>query len=147
MMQNPTNDELRAIFRKTRTIALVGASPNPNRPSHRVGLYLAGRGYRVIPVNPGIAGKILFGEETVARLADIPAGTVVDMVDVFRRSDRVEPVVEEAIAALWPLPKVIWMQIGVINPAAAEKARNAGIQVVQDRCPKIEIPRLGIDPV
>lgn len=142
MLPNPSDSEIRRILDETQTIALVGASPNPRRPSHRVGNFLVAQGYRVIPVNPGIAGKILFGETVYASLSDIPSDISIDMVDIFRRSDAVTTVVVEALAALWPLPKTIWMQVGVINDEAAEKARAAGIKVVQNMCPMIEIGRL-----
>jgi predicted CoA-binding protein len=122
-----------------KTIALIGWSPKPDRASHRVAAYLAQRGYRVIPVNPGVAGQDSGLDEVVrASLAD--AGPV-DMVEVFRRSEEVGPVVDEAIAAG---AKVIWMQLGVVNEEAALRARQAGLQVVMDRCPAIEIPRLGL---
>lgn len=139
----PSDDDLRRILTETRVIALVGASANPDRPSHRVGWYLARRGYRVIPVNPGLAGQSLFGETVVARLSDIPGG--VDMVDIFRRSEEVGPVVADALAAL-PSLRTVWMQLGVVNEAAAEVARARGVEVVMDRCPAIEIPRLGVGP-
>ncbi len=145
MLANPTDSEIRRIFEETRTIALIGASPNPSRPSHRVANFLVGRGYRVLPVNPGIAGKTLFGETVYASLSDIPPDITIDMLDIFRQSAAVTPVVEEALAALWPLPKTIWMQIGVINEEAAEKARAAGINVVQNLCPVTEIGRLRRD--
>jgi uncharacterized protein len=135
------DDDLHRILTETRVIALVGASANPDRPSHRVGWFLARQGYRVIPVNPGLAGQSLFGETVVARLSDIPGG--VDMVDIFRRSEEVGPVVDEALAAL-PGLRTVWMQLGVVNEAAAEAARAKGVEVVMDRCPAIEIPRLGI---
>ncbi len=137
----PTHDDLRRILSETRVIALVGASANPDRPSHRVGWFLARHGYRVIPVNPGLAGQSLFGETVVARLSDIKEA--VDMVDIFRRSEEVGPVVDEALAAL-PSLRTVWMQLGVVNEAAAEAARARGVEVVMDRCPAIEIPRLGI---
>lgn len=137
----PSDDDLRRILTETRVIALVGASANPDRPSHRVGWYLARRGYRVIPVNPGLAGQSLFGETVVARLADLPGG--VDMVDIFRRSEEVGPVVADALASL-PGLRTVWMQLGVVNEAAADAARAKGVEVVMDRCPAIEIPRLGV---
>jgi predicted CoA-binding protein len=142
----PTDDDLRRILGTTRVIALVGASANPDRPSHRVGWSLARRGYRVIPVNPGLAGQSLFGETVVARLSDIPADASVDMVDIFRRSEEVGPVVDAALAAL-PSLRTVWMQLGVVNQAAAEAARAKGVEVVMDRCPAIEIPRLGVEAV
>lgn len=141
-VENPSDTSLRSILDQTATIALVGASPMPHRPSHRVAKFLVEQGYRVIPVNPGIAGRTMFGETVRASLSDIPSEIRIDMVDIFRRSEKVPAVVDEALAALWPLPKTIWMQLGVINEEAAEKARAAGLNVVQDRCPAIEISKL-----
>lgn len=136
----PSDDDLRRILTGSRVIALVGASANPDRPSHRVGWFLARQGYRVIPVNPGLAGQSLFGETVVARLEDLPPE--VDMVDIFRRSEEVGPVVDAALAL--PGLRTVWMQLGVVNEAAAEAARARGVEVVMDRCPAIEIPRLGV---
>jgi predicted CoA-binding protein len=130
---------LAGIFSDTRTIALVGASPNPARPSYGVMRFLLSRGYRVIPVNPGQAGKEIHGQTVFARLADIPEP--VDMVDVFRASEAVPGVVDEALA-LATRPKVIWTQLGVRDDAAAAKAEAAGLKVVMDRCPAIDLPRL-----
>ena len=130
---------LRQLLTSVRTIAVVGVSANPVRPSYFVARYLQLRGYRVIPVNPGLAGQSLFGEEVRATLSECPDG--VDMVDIFRRSDAVPGIVEDALAR-WPGLKVIWMQIGVRHEAAAETARARGVTVVQDRCPKIEYQRL-----
>ncbi|GHG99998.1 CoA-binding protein [Pseudodonghicola xiamenensis] len=127
------------ILRQTRTIALVGASTNPERPSFQVGQFLTEKGYRVIPVNPGLAGQTLWGQQVVAQLADIDMP--VDMVDIFRRSEAVPPVVDEALAA-FPGLKVIWMQLGVENAAAAAKAEDRGVTVIQNHCPKIEYSRL-----
>jgi len=137
----PTDPDLRAILRGARTIACVGVSANPVRPSHYVGRYLSLKGFRVIPVNPGLAGQRLFGETAVARLADIPATARVDFLDIFRRSDQVVPIVEEALEAL-PDLRMVWMQIGVQNDEAAALARARGLTVVQNRCPKIEYQRL-----
>lgn len=128
------------IVRETRTIAIVGLSPKPERPSWGVARYLQSQGYRIIPINPGQAGKELLGETVWPSLSAIPPDAQVDMVDIFRRSEAVGPVVDEALAAL-PGLKTIWMQIGVVNEPAAEKARARGIAVVQDRCPKVEFPR------
>ncbi len=138
----PSDAELSELFAQTRTIALVGWSPKQDRPSHRVARFLASRGYRVIPVNPGQAGQDSgLGEVVRASLSDIDEA--VDMVDIFRRSEEVGPVVQEALTA-FPHLKTVWMQLGVINEDAAEAARAAGIRVVMDRCPAIEIPRLGL---
>jgi predicted CoA-binding protein len=127
------------ILGAVKTIALVGWSPKADRPSHRVAAFLKSRGYRVIPVNPGQAGQDSgLGEVVRGSLAE--AGPV-DMVDIFRRSEEVGPVVDDAIATG---AKVIWMQLGIENHAAAAKAEAAGMQVVMNRCPAIEIPRLGL---
>lgn len=142
-MQNPDDETIRQILTSTRTVAVVGWSPNPERPSHGVAEFLRARGMRVIPVNPGQAGQVHAGEVIRARLGDIPTGEGVEMVDIFRRSDAVAGIVEEALAVL-PGLKVIWMQLGVIDEAAAVRARARGILVVQDRCPKIEARRLGL---
>src|SRR6202020_1323333 len=130
--------KIRAILERVKTIALVGASANWNRPSYFVMKYLQGKGYRVIPVNPGIAGKTLLGEPVYASLRDIP--DKVDMVDMFRRSEDTAPVVEDAIAIG---AEVVWMQLGVRNDAAAKIAEAAGLEVIMNRCPKIEFGRLG----
>jgi len=130
---------LRGILREVKTIAMVGASPNWNRPSYFAMTYLQGKGYRVIPVNPGVAGQQILNETVHARLADVPQP--VDMVDIFRNSEAAAGIVDEALA-LPVRPKVIWMQLGVRNDAAAAKAEAAGIRVVMNRCPKIEWARL-----
>ncbi len=133
------DDRLRAILTETKTIAMVGASDNPDRPSHRVLVYLLGRGYRVFPVNPKLAGWSLAGVPAYARLADVPES--IDMVDVFRPGTALPGLVEE-ILALRPRPAVFWTQLDVRHGAAEAVARAAGLEVVVDRCPKIEIPRL-----
>ena len=134
--------DLRRILTETKVIALVGWSPKPDRPSHRVAAFLHQRGYRVIAVNPGVAGQDSgLGGPVVARLADI-AGPV-DMVDIFRRAEDVPEVVDQALAAL-PGLKVIWMQLGIEHAGAAAVAKAAGLEVVQNRCPAIEVPRLGL---
>src|SRR6476660_7013452 len=130
--------KIRSILERVRSIALVGASANWNRPSYFVMKYLQGKGYRVIPVNPGIAGKTLLGEMAYASLRDIP--DKVDMVDVFRNSDEAPGVVADAIAIG---AKVVWMQLGVRNDSAAKTAETAGLEVIMNRCPKIEFGRLG----
>ena len=140
----PTDRTLRDILRRTRSIALVGVSPNPIRPSHYVGRYLWRRGYRVFPVNPKLEGATLFGEPAVDDLGGLAArGVEVDMLDIFRRSEEAGAVVDAAIAALSDRGlRTIWMQIGVIDEAAAERARSRGLEVVMDRCPKMEHQRL-----
>jgi O-acetylhomoserine (thiol)-lyase len=130
--------QLRSILRRVRTIAMVGASSNWNRPSYFVMKYLQGKGYRVIPVNPGLAGQELLGEKVYASLRDIPEP--VDMVDVFRAAREAPKIVEDAIAIG---AKVVWMQLGIRNDAAAAKAEAADIEVIMNRCPKIEFGRLG----
>jgi len=130
--------KIRSILERVKTIAMVGASPNWNRPSYFVIKYLQGKGYRVIPVNPAIAGQMLLGEKVYASLTDIPEP--IDMVDIFRASDQVPPIVDEAIAVG---ARVIWMQLGVRNDPAGAKAEAAGLDVIMNRCPKIEFGRLG----
>ena len=127
------------ILSSVRTIAVVGASANPARPSFGVSRFLIGQGYEVYPVNPGHAGGEILGRPVYASLADIPVE--IDMVDVFRASDAVSGVVDEALA-LSPLPRVVWMQLGVRNDAAAARAEAVGVQVVMNRCPVIEFGRL-----
>ncbi len=140
----PGPEGLRRILRSVRTIAMVGVSPNPVRPSHFVGRYLALKGYCVIPINPGQAGKTLFGQEVRASLADIPVDLgPIHMVDIFRKSEDAGGVVDEALERLLPRGlKVIWMQIGISDPAAAERARAKGVEVVTNLCPKMEYQRL-----
>ena len=133
-----SDSEIRDILTSVQTIALVGWSPKPDRPSHGVAAFLKRRGYRVIPVNPGQAGQVALGETVVATLAE--AGPV-DMVDIFRRSEEAGAVADEAVRLG---AKVIWMQLGVVDEAAASRARAAGVRVVMNRCPAIEIPRLGL---
>jgi predicted CoA-binding protein len=139
MSEDYSDEHVRDVLTRTKVIAVVGASAKPERASHYVSQYLIEKGYRVIPVNPGLAGQEMFGETVRASLSEIDVP--VDMVDVFRRSDAVEPVVDEALEA-FPNLQTVWMQLGVINAAAAEKARARGVDVIMDRCPKIEIPRL-----
>lgn len=138
-MPDYSDDFLKTILRRTKVIAVVGVSMNPVRPSYYVARYLSLKGYTVIPVNPGHAGKELFGKTVRATLSEI--SEPVDMVDVFRRSEAVPPIVEEALQA-FPELKTIWMQIGVENPEAAEAAQARGVEVVMNRCPKIEYQRL-----
>ncbi len=132
-----SDDYLRGILRRTRTIAMVGASPNWNRPSYFVMKYLQSKGFRVIPVNPRAEGQEILGERAVASLADLK--DPVDMVDVFRTSDAAPGIVEDAIKIG---AKTVWMQIGVRHDEAAARAEAAGLDVVMNRCPKIEYSRL-----
>lgn len=133
-------DLIREVLQSTRTIALVGASHKPERPSYRVMAYLLEQGYHIIPVNPGMAGQQLLGQEVKRTLADIDEP--VDMVDVFRSADAAYEIAGEAIAIG---AKSLWLQLGVINEEAAALAQAAGLKVVMDHCPKIEIPRLGLE--
>jgi predicted CoA-binding protein len=134
---NYTDQYLRSVLDKVRTIAMVGASPQWNRPSYFVMKYLQGKGFRIIPVNPRAAGQTILGEKVYADLKDIPEP--IDMVDIFRNSEAAGPIADEAIALD---AKVVWMQIGVRNDAAAARAEAAGLPVVMNRCPKIEYSRL-----
>eukprot|EP00934_Nitzschia_sp_Nitz4_P007423 Nitzschia sp. Nitz4//scaffold101_size76361//20593//22168//NITZ4_005597-RA/size76361-processed-gene-0.31-mRNA-1//-1//CDS//3329532143//7413//frame0 len=131
---------MRKILTQTKTIALVGASPKPERASNYVMQFLLSKGYNVVPVNPVLEGQQLLGQTVYADLKSIPEP--IDMVDIFRNSDAVPPIVDEAIQVG---AKAVWMQHGVIHDAAAKTANDAGLEVVMDRCPKEEIPRLGID--
>ncbi len=130
---------LKDILTRTKRIAVVGVSMNEVRPSFYVARYLKLKGFEVIPVNPGHAGKQAFGQTVVASLGDIEGD--VDMVDIFRRSEHVPPIVDEALE-LFPALQTIWMQIGVWHEEAAEKARARGVDVIMNRCPKIEYQRL-----
>ena len=130
---------IRGILNTVKTIAMVGISPKENRPSFFAFKYLLERGYRMIPVNPGQAGKNILGQKVYTKLADIPEP--IDMVDIFRASEYVLPIVQEALA-LDQKPKVIWMQLSVRNDEAAKLAEAAGLKVVMNRCPKIEYGRL-----
>ena len=134
-----TDTQLKHILTTTRTIAVVGVSMNPVRPSYYVARYLSLKGFTVLPVNPGHAGKSLFNAEVKASLSDIDQP--VDMVDIFRRSEAVPPIVDEALDH-FPDLKTIWMQIGVEHAQAAAKADARGVTVIQNRCPKIEYQRL-----
>lgn len=136
------DEDIKALLEETRVIALVGASDRPDRPSYGVMEFLQKQGYRVIPVNPQITGQHIHGEFVFRELSQI--GEPIDMVEIFRRSEAAGEAVDEAIAAG---AKAVWMQIGVINDAAAARAEAAGLKVVMDRCPAREIPRLGIAPV
>jgi predicted CoA-binding protein len=130
---------IRGILNTVKTIAMVGVSANTSRPSYFVFKYLLERGYRVIPVNPGLAGQDLLGQRVYASLADIPEP--VDMVDVFRAAQYLPGIVEQALQ-MKPRPGVLWMQLGIRNEEAAQRAEANGIKVVMDRCPKIEYGRL-----
>ena len=130
---------IRGILNTVKTIAMVGISPKDNRPSYFAFKYLLERGFRMIPVNPGQAGKEILGQKVYASLADVPGP--IDMVDVFRSSENALPIVQEALA-LDPKPQVIWMQLTVRNDEAAKLAEDAGLKVVMNRCPKIEYGRL-----
>ena len=134
--------DIAQLLRDTRTIALVGASDRPARPSNGVMRTLQAHGYRVFPVNPQITGEHLHGEYVWRELAQI--GEPIDLVDIFRNSADAGAAVDEAIAAG---AKAVWMQLGVIDEAAAARAEAAGLKVVMDRCPAIEIPRLGIERI
>jgi len=129
--------EIKALLEETRTIAMIGASDRPDRPSYGVMAFLQSQGYRVIPVNPMAAGQEILGETVYAALKDIP--DKIDMVDIFRNSAAAGPITDEAIAIKAP---VVWMQLGVRNDDAARRAEAAGITVVMNRCPKIEFGRL-----
>jgi predicted CoA-binding protein len=132
-------DYIRGILQSVKTVALVGASSNTVRPSYFVMKYLLDKGYEVIPVNPGLAGQEILGRRVYASLKDIPQP--IDMVDIFRNSEAAGPITEEALA-LTPKPKVIWMQLSVRNDAAASRAEAEGLQVVMNRCPKMEYGKL-----
>ncbi|RBI74673.1 CoA-binding protein [Roseovarius sp. TE539] len=139
MTQHYSDAYLRGILQRTRRIAVVGVSLNPVRPSYYVARYLSLKNFDVVPVNPGHAGETVFGRKVVASLSDIDGK--VDMVDIFRRSDHVPPIVDEALK-VFPDLRTVWMQIGVENEAAADAARARGVDVIMNRCPKIEYQRL-----
>ena len=136
------DEEIAELLQSARTIAMVGASDRPDRPSHRVMKFLQNQGYRIIPVNPQITGEHVHGEYVWRELAQI--GEPIDIVDIFRRPQAAGEAVDEAIAVG---AKAVWLQLGVINEDAAQRAEAAGLKVVMDRCPAIEIPRLGLKPV
>jgi len=137
-----SDEDIAELLQATRTIALIGASDNPGRASFGVMKFLQEHGYRVIPVNPRITGEHVHGEYVWRELAQI--GESIDLVDIFRKSSEVGPLVDDAIAAG---AKAVWMQLGVIDEATAARAEAAGLKVVMDRCPKIEIARLGLAPL
>ena len=136
------DEDIAELLRNARTIAMVGASDRPDRPSNRVMKFLQDQGYRVIPVNPQITGEHVHGEYVWRDLSQI--GEPIDIVDIFRRPNAAGEAVDDAIAVG---AKAVWMQLGVINEEAARRAEAAGLKVVMDRCPAIEIPRLGLNPV
>eukprot|EP00539_Tryblionella_compressa_P010024 CAMPEP_0178802850 /NCGR_PEP_ID=MMETSP0745-20121128/14125_1 /TAXON_ID=913974 /ORGANISM="Nitzschia punctata, Strain CCMP561" /LENGTH=151 /DNA_ID=CAMNT_0020461829 /DNA_START=12 /DNA_END=467 /DNA_ORIENTATION=- len=131
---------IRRVLTSSRNIALVGASSKPERPSNYVMKYLLDIGYNVIPINPGLEGQELHGKVVYGSLSNVP--DPIDMVDIFRASEAVPSIVDEAIALGGV--KSIWMQVGIVNKEAAEKAKSAGMDVVMDACPKVQIPLLGI---
>ncbi|EQB31901.1 CoA-binding protein [Sphingobium ummariense] len=141
-MPMTADQDIADLLKETRTIALVGISDRPERPSYSVMKTLQDHGYRVLPVNPQIAGEHVHGEFVWASLSDI--GVPIDMVDIFRNSEAAGEAVDDAIAAG---AKAVWMQLGVVNPQAAARAEAAGLKVVMDYCPAIEIRRLAIPPV
>ncbi|MBM3929295.1 MAG: CoA-binding protein [Sphingomonadales bacterium] len=136
------DEDIKALLESARTIAVVGASDRPDRPSYGVMKRLQDHGYRVIPVNPQITGEHIHGEFVFRELAQL--GDPIDIVDIFRRPEAAGEVVDEAIKVG---AKAVWMQLGVVNDEAAARAEAAGLKVVMDRCPAIEIPRLGVAPV
>ena len=135
-------EDIADLLRNARIIAMVGASDRPDRPSNGVMRFLQDQGYRVIPVNPNITGEHIHGEYVWRELAQI--GEPIDIVDIFRRSEAVGPIVDQAIEIG---AKAVWMQLGVIDEAAAARAEDAGLKVVMDHCPKIEFARLGLSPI
>ncbi|RHW17995.1 CoA-binding protein [Sphingomonas gilva] len=137
-----SDEDIRRLLEETRTIAMIGASDRPDRPSYGVMKALQDHGYRVIPVNPQITGEHIHGEFVFRELSQL--GDPIDLVDIFRRPNAAGEAVDEAIAAG---AKAVWLQIGVINEEAAARAEAAGLKVVMDRCPKIELARLGIAPI
>ncbi len=138
-MTSPDDELIKTILRDTKTIAVVGLSDKPERDSNEVFAFLLGKNYDCVGVNPVLAGRTIHGAPVFASLAAVDHP--IDMVDVFRASEAVDGIVNEALA-LTPRPRVIWMQLGVVNEAAAAKAREAGLTVVMDRCPKMELARL-----
>lgn len=142
MSDQSSDEDIASVLKQARTIAIVGMSPKEDRPSWGVARFLKSQGYRIIPINPGHAGAMMLDEVVYADLESIPADITVDMVDIFRRTEAVPAVVDEALTHL-PGLRSIWMQLGISHAEAAAKARKAGVMVIEDRCPKIELPRLG----
>lgn len=138
-MASDDDQTIRHALETARTIALVGASAKPERPAHYVGQFLTEMGHKVIPVNPGLEGQTLFGQTVRAQLSDI--AEPVDMIDIFRKVEAVPQIVAEALEA-FPNLKTIWMQLGITHADATALAEARGVTVIQDRCPKIEYPRL-----
>lgn len=141
MAETYDDDFLRRVLEEAQTIVMVGASTNPVRASYFVASYLNARGRRIIPINPSKAGQTLLGEAVLSDMSELASGTKVDMIDIFRRSDHVPAIVDQALE-LFPGLKSIWMQFNVLHEEAAETARAAGIDVVMNRCPKVEYARL-----
>ena len=140
-MPTYTDDYIKSILRSTKVIAMVGASGNEMRPSYFAMKYLLDKGFKVVPVNPGLAGKDILGQKVYGALKDVPAP--VDMVDIFRAADAAPGIVKDALAEKDRFGlRIIWMQLGIINEEAAQMAREAGLTVIMDRCPKIEYGRL-----
>ena len=139
MAVHSTPEVIREVLTETHTWAVIGCSPDPRRDSNQIARLLQSRGYRVIPVNPNGADDELLGERRYASLGEIPENISVDVVDIFRRADHAGVHVDEAIAAG---ARAVWMQLGVIDEAAAQRALDAGLRVVMNRCPAIELPRL-----
>lgn len=146
MTSSLDDQDLITIIDNAKTIAIVGASNNPVKPSLFVATYFASRGKRIIPINPAKAGQDLLGETILADLSEIPDDVRVDMIDIFRRSELVPDIVDQAIELFVPGLQTIWMQYGVHHEEAAAKARAAGVNVVQDKCPKVEHMRLSGAP-
>jgi uncharacterized protein len=139
MAVHSTPEVIREVLTETRTWAVVGCSPDPRRDSNRIARLLQSRGYRVIPINPNANDDELLGERRYASLAEMPETDSIDVVDIFRRADHAGVHVDEAIAAG---ARAVWLQLGVIDEAAAQRALDAGLSVVMNRCPAIELPRL-----
>ena len=142
MADQNSDQALREILKSTKTIAMVGVSSNPVKASYFVARYLKYRGFTVVPVNPVYAGQEILGMPVYGSFSEIPKDMTIDMVDIFRRAEFVPDVLDEALEYLKPGFKTLWMQLGVTHDQAAQKARENGITVVEDRCPKMEYQRL-----